>query len=107
MGGKAITQEQMSQARALHREGKNCRAIAEAIGISHGAVWNIVSADNNQVRRNPFPARCNVTKAEPVVTQKTKITIHKQSIPDYAPICATTTRGTYRTNGALSYRGSV
>lgn len=105
MAGQTITAAQKTQARALHREGKTCRAIAEIVGISPGAAWNIVSADNNKVRPDPIPARCSVKNAEPVITSKTKITIHKQEIPDYAPICATTTKGTYRTNGALSYRG--
>lgn len=105
MAGQTITASQKTQARALHREGKTCRAIAEIVGISPGAAWNIVSADNNKVRPDPIPARCSVKNAEPVITSKTKITIHKQEIPDYAPICATTTKGTYRTNGALSYRG--
>ncbi len=105
MGGQTITAEQKAQARALHREGKTCRAIAEIVGISSAAAWNIVTADNNKVRPDAIPARCNVKKADPVVNSATKITIYKQEIPAYAPICATTTKGTYRTNGALSYRG--
>jgi len=105
MGGVVITESQKIQARALHRQGKTCRAIADEVGISHGAAWNIVSHDNMKIRTDAIPARCSVKNAAPVVTSKTKVTVHKPQIPDYAPICATTTKGTYRTNGALSYRG--
>ena len=104
MGGVVITESQKIQARALHRQGKTCRAIADEVGISHGAAWNIVSHDNIKIRADVIPARCSVKHAVPVITDKTKITIHKTQIPDYAPICATTTKGFYKSND-LDYRG--
>lgn len=103
----SISDEQKALARKLGREGKSCRAIAREVGISNTAAWNLIAADNNQLKADEVPASKNIKAAKPVVTHKTKITIHKQQIPDYAPICATTTKGTYRTNGALSYRGSA
>ena len=104
MGGKAITEDQKSKARQLHREGKPCRSIADELGLSHGAVWNIVSHDNIKIHRRAAPARCNVTNAKPVTSPKTKVTVIETQIPDYAPVCATTTRGTY-IGAELSYRG--
>lgn len=105
MHSPAITSEQKALARKLGREGKSCRAIAKAVGISSTAVWNLIAADNNKLKADEAPVSKSVKAAKPMVTQQTKITIYQQQIPDYAPICATTTRGTYRTNGALSYRG--
>lgn len=107
MRGQKITEQQKTIVRSLSREGKTCRAIADAVGISAAAAWSIVGNSNNKVRADAVPARCSVKNAEPLVTSKTKITIIKTEVPEYAPICATTTKGTYSTNGALSYRGCV
>lgn len=40
--GKPLTSEQIAVVRALHREGKSRRYIADRIGKSFNAVWNVI-----------------------------------------------------------------
>lgn len=94
--------------RTLHREGKTCRAIADQLGIAHGTVWNHVSHDNISMKLASRPAigPKSVVNAQPVITSKTKITVFKTTIPDYAPVRASTSRGIYK-GAELYHRGRV
>jgi hypothetical protein len=110
MRGKAITDEQKALIKDLKREGKTCRAISELTGVSHGAIWKLVSAGNAKTQQatqqaKPVKPVQSVVKSEPVVNSQTKITIIPlATVPANAPICAATTRGIYRGN-ELNHRG--
>src|SRR5690606_28585538 len=95
----------------LRREGKTCRAISELTGVSHGAIWKLISPGSTKTQQaktkqaKPAQPVQSVVKAESVVNSQTKITIiARPAIAANAPICAATTRGAY-CGSELSYRG--
>lgn len=103
---KKLTPELEQEIRRMHREGKSCRTIADQLGIAHGSVWNHVSHDNISMKLASKPAvgPKSVVNALPVITSQTKITVLKTTIPDHAPVRASTSRGIYK-GAELHYRG--
>ena len=105
---KKLTPELEQEIRRMHREGKSCRTIADQLGIAHDTVWNHVSHDNISMKLASKPAvgPKSVVNALPMITSQTKITVFKTTIPDHAPVRASTSRGIYK-GAELHHRGRV